>query len=74
MSLTWRTANCGMTTPLPTKRLSARTSSEHAPWYVVPANRKWYRDLVVASILIKNLEEMDPQFPPEPDLDGVVVE
>ena len=51
-----------------------RTSSEHAPWYVVPANRKWYRDLVVASILIQNLEEMDPQFPPEPDLDSVVVE
>jgi PPK2 family polyphosphate:nucleotide phosphotransferase len=51
-----------------------RTSSEHAPWYVVPANRKWYRDLVVASILIQNLEEMDPQFPPEPDLDTVVVE
>jgi PPK2 family polyphosphate:nucleotide phosphotransferase len=51
-----------------------RTSSEHAPWYVVPANRKWYRDLVVASILIQGLEEMDPQYPPEPDLDGVVVE
>ena len=51
-----------------------RTSSEHAPWYVVPANRKWYRDLVVASILIQNLEAMDPQYPPEPDLEGVVVE
>ena len=51
-----------------------RTSSEHAPWYVVPANRKWYRDLAVASILIQNLEEMNPQYPPEPDLEGVVVE
>jgi PPK2 family polyphosphate:nucleotide phosphotransferase len=51
-----------------------RTSSEHAPWYVVPANRKWYRDLAVASILIQTLEEMDPKFPPEPDLEGVVVE
>jgi len=52
----------------------SRTSTAHAPWYVVPADRKWYRDLVVASILIKTLEEMDPKYPPEPDLEGVVVE
>jgi PPK2 family polyphosphate:nucleotide phosphotransferase len=52
----------------------SRTSTEHAPWYVVPADRKWYRNLVVASILIQTLEVMDPRFPPEPDLEGVVVE
>ena len=52
----------------------SHTSTEHAPWYVVPADRKWYRNLVVASILIKTLETMDPQYPPEPDLEGVVVE
>lgn len=51
-----------------------RTSTEHAPWYVVPADRKWYRNLVVSNILIKTLEDMDPRYPPEPDLDGVVVE
>jgi len=51
----------------------SRTSTAHAPWYVVPADRKWYRDLVVASIMIKTLEQMDPQYPPEPDLEGVVV-
>jgi polyphosphate kinase 2 (PPK2 family) len=51
-----------------------RTSTEHAPWYVIPADRKWYRDLAVASIVIERLERMDPQFPPEPDLEGVVVE
>lgn len=51
-----------------------RTSTEQAPWYVVPADRKWYRDLAVASILIETLERMDPRYPPEPDLDGVVVE
>jgi PPK2 family polyphosphate:nucleotide phosphotransferase len=51
-----------------------RTSTERAPWYVIPADRKWYRDLAVASILVETLEDMDPQFPPEPDLDGVVVE
>jgi PPK2 family polyphosphate:nucleotide phosphotransferase len=51
-----------------------RTSTENAPWYVIPADRKWYRDLAVSSILIEALERMNPQFPPEPDLDGVVVE
>jgi PPK2 family polyphosphate:nucleotide phosphotransferase len=51
-----------------------RTSTDYAPWYVIPADRKWYRDLAVSSILIETLERMDPQFPPEPDLDGVVVE
>jgi PPK2 family polyphosphate:nucleotide phosphotransferase len=51
-----------------------RTSTEQAPWYVIPADRKWYRDLAVSSILIETLERMNPQFPPEPDLDGVVVE
>jgi PPK2 family polyphosphate:nucleotide phosphotransferase len=51
-----------------------RTSTGHAPWYVVPANRKWYRNLAVSSILIQTLESMDPQYPPHPDLKGVVVE
>jgi PPK2 family polyphosphate:nucleotide phosphotransferase len=50
-----------------------RTSTEHAPWFVVPADRKWYRDLVVSHILIDTLETMDPRYPPDPELDGVVV-
>lgn len=51
------------------------TATDHAPWYVVPANRKWYRNLVVSSILIDTLEDMDPQFrEPEEDLDGIVIE
>jgi PPK2 family polyphosphate:nucleotide phosphotransferase len=40
------------------------TSTEHAPWYVVPANKKWYRNLVVARTIADTLESMDPQFPP----------
>ncbi len=48
------------------------TSTGYAPWYVVPADRKWYRNLVVSSILIKTLQEMNPQYPPAPsELDGV---
>lgn len=50
------------------------TSTDYAPWYVVPANRKWYRNLVVSSILIQTLERMSPQYPdPEPDLGEVVI-
>ncbi len=50
------------------------TSTPHAPWYVVPANRKWYRNLVVSSILIETLEKMAPRYPdPEDDLDGIVI-
>ncbi|HVY56941.1 MAG TPA: polyphosphate kinase 2 family protein [Xanthobacteraceae bacterium] len=39
------------------------TSFPHAPWYVVPADRKWFARLVVASALIDALERLDPQFP-----------
>lgn len=50
------------------------TSTDHAPWYVVPANRKWYRNLAVSSILVKTLEEMNPQYPDaERGLEGVVI-
>ncbi|MEX1094115.1 MAG: polyphosphate kinase 2 family protein [Acidimicrobiia bacterium] len=52
----------------------SQTSTPHAPWYVVPANRKWYRNLVVSQILVDTLNKMDPRYPdPEEDLDGVVV-
>jgi PPK2 family polyphosphate:nucleotide phosphotransferase len=38
-------------------------STSYAPWYVVPANKKWYRNLVVARTIADSLEAMDPQFP-----------
>ena len=38
-------------------------STEYAPWYVVPANKKWYRNLVVARTIADTLEAMDPRFP-----------
>ncbi|HEY2291144.1 MAG TPA: polyphosphate kinase 2 family protein [Thermoanaerobaculia bacterium] len=53
----------------------ARTSHKHAPWYVVPADKKWYRNLVVAEILVKALEDLKIKTPePEEDLKGIVVE
>jgi PPK2 family polyphosphate:nucleotide phosphotransferase len=39
------------------------TTTEHAPWYVVPADHKWYSRLAVSRIIIETLEELDLQFP-----------
>ena len=39
-------------------------NTEHAPWHIVPADRKWYRNLVVARLVRKTLERLDPRFPP----------
>lgn len=40
-----------------------RTSTDWAPWYVVPANRKWYARLAVQHLLLETLEAIDPQWP-----------
>jgi PPK2 family polyphosphate:nucleotide phosphotransferase len=45
-----------------------RTNTDVAPWYVVPADRKWYRNLVVGRLLLDHLRRMDLQWPP-PDYD-----
>jgi PPK2 family polyphosphate:nucleotide phosphotransferase len=41
----------------------SQTSTAEAPWYVIPADHKWYRNWAVASVLVDTLKEMDPQFP-----------
>ncbi|WP_194421661.1 polyphosphate kinase 2 family protein [Microbacterium abyssi] len=41
-----------------------RTSTQHAPWYVVPADSKWYARLAVQELLLAALEDIDPQWPP----------
>ena len=46
-----------------------RCSTPSAPWYVVPADRKWYRTWAVSMLVLETLREMDPQFPPREDLD-----
>jgi PPK2 family polyphosphate:nucleotide phosphotransferase len=51
-----------------------KCSTEHAPWYVIPANKKWYRNLVVARIVADTLEAMNPQYPqPEEDIENVEI-
>lgn len=49
-------------------RTVAATHTEHAPWYVVPGDHKWYRNWAIASLLIETLQEMDPDYP-DPDFD-----
>ena len=53
----------------------SRTSTDWAPWYVIPANRKWYRNLVIGNILIDTLKGLNMSYPdPEKDLDKIVIE
>lgn len=42
----------------------SKTSTGFAPWYVVPADRKWYRNLCVARILVDTLKKLEMEFPP----------
>lgn len=52
----------------------SETSTEFAPWWVVPANRKWVRNLAVARIILQTLQEMDPRLPPDdPAAAGLVI-
>jgi polyphosphate kinase 2 (PPK2 family) len=39
------------------------TSTKHAPWYVIPADRKWFSRLVVAAVLVERMEALDLQYP-----------
>lgn len=41
----------------------ARCSTAEAPWFVIPADKEWYRDWAVSKILIETLEDMDPRYP-----------
>jgi len=51
----------------------ARTSSAHAPWYVVPANKKWYRNLVISDVIIQRMESLVLRYPAPQDLAGITV-
>jgi PPK2 family polyphosphate:nucleotide phosphotransferase len=52
----------------------SKTSTPYAPWFVIPSNRKWYRNLLIGSILIKALQDLKMSFPePEGDLSKVVI-
>lgn len=50
------------------------TGTDHAPWYVIPANQNWYRNLTIERIIVNCLRNLNPQYPEaEGDVSGVVV-
>jgi PPK2 family polyphosphate:nucleotide phosphotransferase len=44
----------------------SRCSTENAPWFIIPANHKWFRNLAVSRILVETLEDLHMQFPKNP--------
>ena len=56
-------------------RAISATSTEYAPWYVVLADRKWLRDVVISELVVHVLEEMHPNYPPlHPEYASVTIE
>ena len=45
------------------EEMLSRTSTEAAPWYVVPADRKWFRNLAVSQVLVDTLESLGLRYP-----------
>jgi PPK2 family polyphosphate:nucleotide phosphotransferase len=57
------------------EEMLTKTTTPWAPWYVVPADQKWYRNLAVTRVLVDTLKTLDPQYPRnEQDLSGVIIE
>jgi PPK2 family polyphosphate:nucleotide phosphotransferase len=51
-----------------------RCSTPWAPWHIIPADRKWYRNLVVSQIIVETLEKLDMRYPPPlPDAGTIVI-
>jgi polyphosphate kinase 2 (PPK2 family) len=45
-----------------------KTNTDHAPWFVIPSDKKWYRNLAIGRLLYDTLRDLDPQWP-EADFD-----
>lgn len=45
-----------------------RCSTDHAPWFAIPSDRKWFRNMAIADIVADALEDLDPQYPERADL------
>jgi PPK2 family polyphosphate:nucleotide phosphotransferase len=41
-----------------------RCSTEYAPWYIVPSDRKWFRNWVISDVIVRTMEKLDMKFPP----------
>ncbi len=52
-----------------------KCSTDYAPWYIVPANKKWYRNVIVGETIVKRLKELNMKYPkPKTDLSKIVIE
>lgn len=50
-----------------------RCSTQHAPWFVIPSNRKWFRNLAISRIIVETLQNMDMRFPePTVNMDDIL--
>lgn len=54
-------------------KVMARTNTAWAPWYIIPADNKWYRDYAVGRILRKTLDKLGLSYPPGPENPGKIV-
>ncbi len=52
----------------------SETSTEHAPWYVIPADRKWFMRYAVSNIIINRLKELNAHYPVLPDSEKAKLE
>lgn len=51
-----------------------KCSTEYAPWYIVPSDRKWFRNWVISDTIVRTMEKLKMKFPdPQPGLDKIVV-
>jgi PPK2 family polyphosphate:nucleotide phosphotransferase len=52
-----------------------KCSTDAAPWYIVPADKKWYRNVIISETIVKTLESLDMKYPqPAQGLDKIVIE
>ena len=51
----------------------SETSTADSPWYVIPSNKNWFRDLAIASILAETMDDLKPAYPEPPDLPKDIV-
>jgi polyphosphate kinase 2 (PPK2 family) len=53
----------------------SKCSPKHAPWYVIPADHKWFRNLAISRILVHTLEQLDLKYPkPKCDFSQITIE
>lgn len=51
-----------------------KTSTDWAPWYIIPADRKWYRNLIIGRVIVDTLKDMDLKYPPsEDDIESIII-